>query len=245
MRKILIAKSGSTYPEVSKNHGDLHDWVMNSIKKDPLYFEVIEVFKTANLPDIQNYAGVIITGSHADVTDHDPWIKNLSKWILTATKFHTPVLGICFGHQLLAQAFGGQVDFHPAGQELGFIDVQLNAAGKKDPLLGVLPDDFFAYANHAQTVKSLPENGIILAGNSFDKTHAFSLNGHIRGVQFHPEYTGEIMKAQIRAQRETLLKNNKEPEQMIRLVKEVPFGSMLLQQFYKICSDFSNNLNSF
>jgi GMP synthase (glutamine-hydrolysing) len=239
MRKILIAKSGSTFPEVSKIHGDLHNWIMNAIKKDPANFETIEVFKTTSLPDIQDYAGVIITGSHADVTDPEPWISNLADWILSAKNKFTPVLGICFGHQLLAQAFGGMVDFHPAGQELGYIDVHLNSEGKKDPLLGILPDDFFAYANHAQTVKILPENGITLAGNNFDKTHAFSLNNHIWGVQFHPEYTEKIMKAQIRAQRKALLKNNKNPEQMISHVKDVTYGSVLLQQFYKICSKSS------
>jgi GMP synthase (glutamine-hydrolysing) len=239
MHKILIAKSGSTYPEVNKKYGDLPNWIINAIKKDPVNFEIIEVYKTNRLPDIQDYAGIIITGSHADVTDPEPWIGNLADWILSVKNHSTPILGICFGHQLLAQAFGGIVDFHPEGQELGFIDVHLNSEGKKDPLLGILPDIFFAYANHAQTVKILPENGITLAGNNFDQTHAFSLNDHIWGVQFHPEYTGEIMKAQIRAQRETLLKNNKDPEHMISIVKNVVFGSVLLQQFYKICSNSS------
>ncbi len=241
MKKILIAKSGSTYPEVSKKYGDLHNWVMNAIKKDPSNFEISEVFNNLHLPEPENYAGIIITGSHADVTDPEPWIRNLAKWILSIKKYKTPVLGICFGHQLLAQAFGGTADFHPGGQELGYIDVHLNQAGKKDRLLGILQTDFFAYANHAQTVETLPPDAVILAGNNFDKTHAFCLNNHIWGLQFHPEYTGEIMKAQIRAQKETLLKNNKNPERMIHQVRDVPFGSILLQQFYKICSDTVKN----
>lgn len=240
MIKILIAKTGSTYPEVRIEYGDPDNWIINSIKTNPANFETIEVFKTTNLPKPENYAGIIITGSHSNVTDPEPWIKNLSKWIQLVKKYTIPVLGICFGHQLLVQAFGGSVDYHPKGQELGYVNVSLNKEGKKDRLLGILPSDFFAYANHAQTIKTLPTGTVSLAGNDFDKTHAFSLNNHIWGVQFHPEYTGEIMKAQIRAQKETLLKNKKDPELMIKQVKEVPYGSMLLQQFYKICSDRTN-----
>ena len=240
MKKILIAKTGNTYPEVRAEHGDLQNWIMNSIKKDPADFEIIEVFNTSHLPELINYSGIIITGSHSDVTDPETWIENLSEWILSAKKYTLPVLGICFGHHLLAQAFGGTVDFHPEGQELGCVDVKLNKNGEKDHLLGALPTDFYAYANHAQTIKTLPENALTLAYNDFDKTHAFSLNDHIWGVQFHPEYTGEIMKAQIRAQRKTLLKNGKNPEFIISQVIDVSYGSMLLQQFYKICSDQIN-----
>ncbi len=240
MKKILIAKTGSTYPEVRAEHGDLQNWIINSIKTDPADFEIIEVFKTTRLPELKNYSGIIITGSHSDVTDPEPWIQNLSEWIQVAKKYTLPVLGICFGHQLLAQAFGGKVDFHPKGQELGYINVRLNKEGGKDRLLGILPSDFFAYANHAQTIKTLPRNALTLAYNDFDKTHAFSLNDHIWGVQFHPEYTGEIMKAQIRAQRKTLLKNGKNPEFIISQVKDTSYGSMLLQEYYKICSDQIN-----
>lgn len=240
MIKILIAKAGSTYTEVRAENGDLQNWIINSIKTDPGNFEIIEVFKTIGLPELENYSGIIITGSHSDVTDPKPWIENLATWI-RKTKTHTvPVLGICFGHQLLAIAFGGSVDFHPGGQELGYVNVSLNKKGEKDRLLGILPPEFSAYANHAQTVKTLPAGAVILAGNDFDKTHAFSLNDHIWGVQFHPEYTKEIMIAQIRAQKETLLKNKKDPEWMINRVKKAAYGSMLLQQFYKICSDRAN-----
>jgi GMP synthase (glutamine-hydrolysing) len=61
---------------------------------------------------------------------------------------------------LLAHTFGGSVDYHELGEEKGEVEIRLTEEGKKDPLLGVLPEHFSAYASHFQTVTRLPQNAL-------------------------------------------------------------------------------------
>ena len=88
---------------------------------------------------------------------------------------------------MLAHTFGGSVDYHELGEEKGEVEIRLTEEGKKDPLLGVLPEHFSAYASHFQTVTRLPQNAVILAQNDFESTHALRFKDNVWGVQFHPE----------------------------------------------------------
>jgi GMP synthase (glutamine-hydrolysing) len=114
-----------------------------------------------------------------------------AQWLKQVVQKNIPVLGICFGHQLLAHTFGGSVDFHELGEEKGEVEIRLTKEGKQDPLLGVLPEHFKGYASHFQTVTRIPKNAIVLAENDFESTHALAFKENVWGVQFHPECIGE------------------------------------------------------
>ena len=122
----------------------------------------LDVFKQQDLPAPDSLAGVVITGSSAMVSAKEDWSERTAEWLLTAIREGVSVLGVCYGHQLLAHALGGCVGPNPAGRQIGTITAQLLDSGRKDPLLGHLPDSFSVQASHSEVVLDLPAEEIPL-----------------------------------------------------------------------------------
>ena len=179
------------------------------------------------------YAGVIVTGSPAMVTDREEWSENSGRWLAGAIGSDVPVLGVCYGHQLIAKALGGRVDFHPAGLELGTHQVTLTEKGRVHPLLAGLPASFQANMAHSQTVLYLPECAEVLAYSAHDPHQIVAYGERSLGLQFHPEFDAATMQAyvNIRTGPGTV------PRQM-RLglpVRNTPLAASILQRFVDSC----------
>ncbi|MZP28328.1 glutamine amidotransferase [Heliobacterium undosum] len=234
MKKLLIIKTGATLASILASEGDFEDFILRPMGLSREQAIITPVFEGAGLPGPSEIKAVVITGSHAMVTDNDEWSLNLSSWLRDVRPTGIPILGICYGHQLLARAFGGDVDYHPKGKEVGTATIELTEAGKKDPLLGCLPERFWGHVTHAQTALRLPEGATLLAQNVFEPHHAFVLDGHIWGVQFHPEFNAAITGAYIDAQNDQLLAEGQDPEGLRRSIVEHSYGKMLLRRFYEL-----------
>ena len=131
---------------------------------------------------IQSFDGIIISGSQSSVYDEDrPWIRQLSQWTEGALADDLPILGVCWGHQLLAQVLGGTV--RGGSYELGYVQVHQET---DDPLWKGLPDPFTVFASHSDHVVQLPTDATLLASNETG-VQAFR-HGPAYAVQFHPEY---------------------------------------------------------
>lgn len=193
-RPICIIKAGDTYPELAAREGDFDRWITAGLGADAV--RVVDPHDmTLPLPSASECAGVVISGAHAMLTDDLPWMQRLAEWTRKMVTAQVPYLGICFGHQLLATAMGGKVDFHPQGREIGSVPIELLPAAQADPLFVALPRQFVAHAVHAQSVRKLPKGATLLAGNAFEPTHAFRIGTCAWGVQFHPEFTPERLTA--------------------------------------------------
>ncbi|MDB9968519.1 gamma-glutamyl-gamma-aminobutyrate hydrolase family protein, partial [Gammaproteobacteria bacterium] len=142
-----------------------------------------------------------------------------------------PILGVCYGHQLLAWAFGGVVGFHPNGREIGTIDVELTLEGTSDVLFVKMSKQFSAQASHQQSVLSLPDEAVLLAKNSFDAHHAFRLGSSTRGVQFHPEFSAHVMSSYICERRDDIAREGLNVKELLARVDATPVSESLLQQF--------------
>ncbi|AET70466.1 GMP synthase family protein [Desulfosporosinus orientis DSM 765] len=235
MKKLLIIKTGTTFPSILKDHGDFEDFIINRIGTIPYSSYCIwSVYKHEPPPDLVDIAGIIITGSHAMVSDFEDWNVRLSDWLRENLHMAIPTLGICYGHQLLCQALGGQVTYHPQGKEIGTVQIQQTEAGKNDPLFSVLPSTFLGHVTHAQTILNLPPGAHILANNDFEEHHAFALHDTIWGVQFHPEFDAAITQAYIKEQESSLISEGYAVESIKNSVTDHSFGRLLFQRFLEI-----------
>jgi GMP synthase (glutamine-hydrolysing) len=157
------------------------------------------------LPADFAFDGVVVTGSRSSVYWDEPWIDGLVDWVAEAADRGLPILGVCYGHQVLAEALGGRVEAMD-DIELGYRDIE--RVDDDDPLLATLDDPFRAFETHSDRVVELPPDATLLAQN--DRGVQAFRRGDCWGVQFHPEYDRDS------AARVT---NGKElPEERIRTV---------------------------
>lgn len=192
MKPIVIFKVGDTFADLAQQSGDFENWIEKGLGKLNTPVTVIDP-RIAPLPSYEEIAGAVITGSHAMVTDRAVWSEALAVWLRAAVEKEVPVLGICYGHQLLAHALGGQVDYHPNGIEIGSVHVSKTSAATDDPLFHDLPAEFMAHVVHSQSVRALPPNAVLLAANAFEQHHAYRVGQNAWGVQFHPEFDHRAM----------------------------------------------------
>ena len=196
---------------------------------------VVDCVRHQDLPSLGAVAGVVIAGSHAMVTDDLDWSLALEAWVPELIQRQIPLLGICYGHQLLARAMGGKVGFHPQGIEIGTREIQLTPAAREDLLFSHMPWTFWGQTTHSQTVLALPPGGICLAQNEVEPHHAFRVGPMAWGVQFHPEYTAPIMAAYVDEMKGVIRSENKNYGAIKAGVGETPKAAGLLPRFAQLC----------
>jgi GMP synthase (glutamine-hydrolysing) len=138
------------------------------------------------------YDGVVISGSQTSVYDDDDWIHEATEWTRRAVSADVPILGVCWGHQFLAQALGGRV-VDMGEYELGYRTITRLG---EDPLFKGVPETFSSFETHSDRVAELPAGARVLARNDYG-VQAFRV-GSAYGVQFHPEYDRETAEWVIR-----------------------------------------------
>ena len=143
------------------------------------------------------------------------------------------MLGICFGHQLLAQALGGEVAANPAGREIGTVMIDQCPSAVDDPLFAVLGARFQAQATHSEAVVRLPPESVLLASSSLCAHHAFRV-GCAWGVQFHPEINATIMREYIRERADAIRSEGLDPDRLLSDVRDCDAGDALLRRFREI-----------
>lgn len=231
MKPIAIIKAGTAAPGIKRTFGDFEDWITRYAGLNGQDVSVIEVFRGRSLPEPSTVSGVIVTGSYSMVTDPDPWIATTADWLPRLIEHEIPLLGICFGHQLLGRALGGRAGYHPKGREIGTVGISLTPEGKTDPLLGSLPPTFSGHAIHSQTVIELPQNAVLLAANAFEPHQAFRIGKCAWGVQFHPEFSRDIMRAHIDEQSGALTAEGFDVEALKARVADTAPATSLLKKF--------------
>lgn len=168
------------------------------------------------LPE-RGFDGVLITGSRASVNEPEPWMEVVATWLRAVVARDMPVLGCCFGHQLLAWSLVGPraVERAPV-PEVGYLPVRRL---QPDPLLDALGDGFAPFISHEDQVRPVPEIEV-LARSEACAVQAMRLPGRRAwGVQFHVEYPEheQLRILRYRAERHPELGLNPE-----RLLAEAP-----------------------
>lgn len=232
MRTLAIVKLGSTLPDLA-DRGDFEDWIRAGLRLSEGVVRVIDAVGGAELPPVRDLGGAVLTGSAAMVTDRLPFSERAAAWLRQVVAADVPVLGICYGHQLLAHALGGEVGYNPRGLEMGTTSVRLHVAAQRDPLFAGLPEQLPVQASHLQSVLRLPPGATCLAENAHDAHHAF-VAGRAWGVQFHPEFDAAAVRGYLSYYAAALRADGADPQALIAAVRETPESAALLGRFGRI-----------
>jgi len=222
--RLLVVQTGSTHL-----HGDYPRWFERALG---MTLPVLRAHEgEALLPALERVRphGVIVSGSPLSVTEEAPWMLQLGDDLLRIGARGTPVLGVCFGHQLLARAAGGAVVQNPRGREIGTVRVQLTEAGRKDPLFAPWAQgpEIEVQATHLDAVDPLPPGATVLASNENTAAQAFRLSETVAAVQFHPELWAEAMRDLIASRRDKLAAEGTDATALQKRVRDVEAGALL------------------
>lgn len=239
MKDIVIIKTGDSIPSLVTRRGDFEDWIIAGIGARSITVRIVAVHKGEIPPDPDLISGIIITGSHAMVTDQADWMETTKDWLMWAVNREIPVLGICFGHQLLAHALGGQVGYMPGGPEYGTVSLSLTTEAQSDPLFDSLPDPVGVQTSHYQSVTKLPSSCTLLGSTEEDPHSAFRHGRCTWGVQFHPEYDADIANSYIDELNKNLANSRGDEVAMLCDCRETVAGRIILGRFAEFAAEWS------
>lgn len=242
---FLIIETGDPVTPANRLYGSFAQWFIQGLELPPEQIVTVAVHHGQALPEINQAAekltGIIITGSAAMVTDREPWMLSTQHWLNRSFQYNIPTLGVCFGHQMLADILGGTVEFNQQGRHMGLSNFSLTAAAKTDQLFQPLAaqidnqaNTIPAFVSHLQIVTALPRTATLLGSTELDENHAFYAEKTIWGVQFHPEWTAEIMSTYIQARQSALVAEGFHPESMIQALKPCDAAYGLLKHFAQL-----------
>jgi GMP synthase (glutamine-hydrolysing) len=194
-RPIAIIQMGFPPEAIRAPLGDQADWFAAALGAPRRALRVVQPFQGDALPAPSEFSLAIVTGSWAMVTDREAWSERTAAWLRTLIDEGKPLLGVCYGHQLMAHALGGRVGDLPGGSERGTFHVTLAPGAHRDPLLHGLPATFPAYLSHRQAVLEPPAGAQVLGGSARDPHQILRYGPAAFSVQFHPEFTPAIMAA--------------------------------------------------
>ena len=227
---LLLVQMGHPPTDIRAAVGEQPDWFKAALG-DVGPIKVVCPFEGEPLPAAGTFSGAVISGSWAMVTDHEEWSERTANWLREIIGAGVPVLGVCYGHQLMAYALGGKVDYHPQGSEVGQIAVSLNDAARHDPLLEGLPNSFDTFLSHEQSVLTLPSCAVVLASSSHDPHQIIRYSSTALSVQFHPEFSAPVMNKIITSRSERVAMKGKDRDALLAAVSDTPFSRAILQRF--------------
>lgn len=248
---ILILKTGEALPPVREACGDFEDWIARGLGRvlAPGDVEVAAVYLGDALPDPARIAGVVVTGSVSMVSDREAWSERSAAWLAgIVADDSVPVLGLCYGHQLIAHALGGEVGRNPHGREMGTVEVHFAPQRAARPSAGAAderhadaslvplfePGVFRGHTSHLEAVLRPPRGAVVLARTAQDPHSAIRYGRRQWGTQFHPEFDAEILRHYVEARREILAGEGRDPDAMIAAIEETPELARVLERFAAI-----------
>ncbi len=227
---LLLVQMGHPPKDIRIAVGEQPQWFRAALG-DVGLIRVVCPFEGEPLPAGGTFSGAVITGSWAMVTDHEEWSERTAEWTRDIIQAGIPVLGVCYGHQLMAYALGGVVDYHPNGSEVGQIAVTLNTAAQNDPLLSGLPNTFDTFLSHEQSVLTPPPGAVVLGASSHDPHQIIRYSPTAFSVQFHPEFNAPVMNKIITSRSERVAMKGKDHDALLANVSDTPEARSILQRF--------------
>lgn len=217
---ICIIETGASNPKLVARYGRYSDMIQQWLRPylPQAKFTVCPVFEGATL-DVHDHAydAFIVTGSPHGVYDDLPWIHRLKTQLRTIADQGHPMFGICFGHQIMAEAFGGSVEKSDKGWGIGIQNYHFTTEQLPDGAVLVY---------HQDQVVTPPPGAQIIGGSEHCPYGAIQYPFAARSIQFHPEFSNEFVSALIRFRNDPI---DDRAEQLEALESIQPHSSVVAQ----------------
>lgn len=187
MTKIAILKTGGPPPALATEHGDYPAMFSRLLGVEPTTFDV----QAGRLPDPAAFEGAVITGSSAGVYEDHAWLPPLFDWIRSA-KGRTRLVGVCFGHQAMAKALGGEVRKSEKGWGVGLHRYDVMS---EEPWMVPGARSVAVPASHQDQVQTLPPAARVTLASAFTPFGGLAWDDDAISMQFHPEFTPDYAAA--------------------------------------------------
>lgn len=205
--KIGILDADELKKEVIKEYGTYSDMFVQLFQSvDTSHtFNSYPVCQKIYPNDINDCDAYIITGSKASAYDNDSWIKLLKSYILLLLKQKKKLVGICFGHQIIAEALGGQVKKNNNGWGVGLMT---NTVLDEKSWMKPKQKEVDLLVSHQDQVVTLPDNAELIATNSFCLNSGFQISDQLITLQGHPEFSNAYLMFLMQGRREVIGEEN-------------------------------------
>ncbi len=183
MTRIAILETGAPPPALAAAHGD-YPAMFRDLLGEAFEFETFDV-QAGKWPEAGAFDAAIITGSAAGVYEDAPWIGDLLDWI-RAAKGRTRLVGVCFGHQAMAQALGGRVEKSERGWGVGLHRYEVVS---DEPWMTPAATKIAIPASHQDQVVDRPAEARVILHSAFTPFAGLAWDEDAISFQGHPEFT--------------------------------------------------------
>jgi GMP synthase-like glutamine amidotransferase len=201
---LLCDHVQDTLQEEHGDYTDIFERAITAVAPDIniVFYPVVDgVFPT----EIEECDAYLATGSKESVNDDQPWIHQLEKFFWQLFLKNKPLVGICFGHQMIAKALGGRVIVSTKDWGVGVTCAKVHI--DKSWMLD-LKTNIQLFAIHKEQVSILPPDTQVLMGNSFCPNSMILVGQHFLGVQGHPEFSHDYCLALMQSRKSLIAKSN-------------------------------------
>ncbi len=184
-RRLGILLCGHTPSELLSKHGTYVDKFITLLGPDAFDYVGYHVVDSIFPDSIHDADGWLLTGSKHGVYEEHSWIPVVEEFVREAYAADVPLVGVCFGHQLLAQALGGSVSKFDGGWSVGTVEYNLEWEGRSEKSV--------LNAYHQDQVQDLPPDAKVIGSTDFCEYAALVYGNKALSFQPHPEFEDEYV----------------------------------------------------
>lgn len=192
--RFAVLKAGTANPGALERLGDYGEMFISLLSEPGEAWDVYDVEHGVFPADVSRYDGFVITGSRYSVYEDRPWIKELLDLVRETHRREIRLVGVCFGHQAVALALGGEVKLNPKGWDIGLKELSLTEAAKGLASFSKASNPPRILVSHMDVVTRMPDQAARLAYSERTEFEMFTVGRSVLSLQGHPEYDSEVIE---------------------------------------------------